>query len=79
MWWENNVFVATIALTVIAIVAIFRLGEGSEKIALSIVTGIAAFVTGYITRGIKDAVTTVKTTTEENTTNVPSEVVKKED
>lgn len=72
MWWENNVFIATIALTVIAITAIFRLGEGAEKIALSIVTGIAAFVTGYVTRGIKDGVTTLKTTSEEETTNVPA-------
>ena len=78
MWYENNILIAIISFTTMAVlllilsaISTFNLSAGAEKIIEMIITGISAFVTGYITKSIKDAVTTKSTTTTEQSSNVP--------
>jgi hypothetical protein len=73
MWYENNVFVATISLTLMGCLVLFRVPEQAKDILIQIITAIAAFVTGYSVRSIKDSVTTRSTTTKEEESNVPLE------
>jgi hypothetical protein len=78
MWWENNVFVAIIALTLMGCLVIFFAPEQAKDILIQIITAIAAFVTGYSVKSIRDGITTRSTTTTEEVSNaeVPVEVKK---
>lgn len=76
MWYENNVLVALISFTAIALfllvlsaVPSFDLSQGAEKVLEMIVTAIAAFVTGYVAKSIQGAVTTKSITTTEKSSN----------
>jgi len=70
MWYENNIFVGIMSLTIIACVAMWRIQDQAKDIVIPIVTGIAGIVTGYVAKVIKDAVTTKSVVTHEDTTNV---------
>ena len=52
MWWENNVLIAIFSLTVIAGLTIWRLPDDAKDIVIPIVTAVAAFVTGYVSRSM---------------------------
>lgn len=71
MWYENNIFTGTVALAIIACWAIAFVPEQAKDIVVPIVTGISGFISGYVAKTIKDAVTTVSTTTTEKSSNVP--------
>lgn len=69
MWYENNVFIATVALLIIALAVVFRIPEKADTMVIPIITAIAAFVTGYATHAIQNAVTTKSTVTKEDISN----------
>jgi len=76
MWYENSVFIAILSFTLIAVLLLilsaipgYKLDPGTEKVLSMIITGIAAFVTGYATHAIQNAVTTKSTVTKEETSN----------
>lgn len=70
MWYNNNIFVGTAALTVIACCTILFVSDQSKDIVIPIVTGISGFISGYVSKSVKDGVTTISQTTTEETTNV---------
>ena len=71
MWYENNILIGTCALTIISCFSLWLIPEQAKDVAIPAITGISGFVTGYVAKTIKDAVTTRSTTTQEETTNVP--------
>jgi hypothetical protein len=73
MWFENNVFVATVCLTFLGCLVLITVPTQAKDILIQIITAIAAFVTGYSVKTVKDGLTTRSTTTKEEVSNVPIE------
>ena len=76
MWYENNILIAVISFTIVAVLLLvlsaipgFNLSQGAEKIIEMIITAIAAFVTGYVAKTIQGAITTKSITTTEKSSN----------
>lgn len=54
-FYKDSVFIATVCLTVIACVCIYRMPSGDAKeIVTPIVTGICGFVTGYASHALEE-------------------------
>lgn len=73
-WYENNILIGILALTSIAFGAMTLIKPDSKEIVMNIITGIAAFVTGYVAHGLKDATTTISRTTTEQTSNADGKI-----
>ena len=69
MWYENNIFTGTVALTIIACWAITLVPTQAKDIVVPIVTGISGFISGYVAKSIKDAVTTTTSSITEQSSN----------
>lgn len=55
MWYENNILIGTLALTIIACFSILLIPEQAKDVAIPSITGISGFITGYSARTIKEA------------------------
>ena len=56
-WYENQVFIGTLALTIVACFVIYKStlsSEAVEKIVIPIVTGISGFISGVGARMVRN-------------------------
>ena len=73
MWYNNNILTGTIALTIIACWSLTLVPDQAKDIVIPIATGISGFVSGYVSKSVRDGITTMSQTTKEETTNDPAQ------